>query len=322
MAMASYRWTLGGLAGALLLAGSVHAQTESGQSGSALAPLMIGQGAPKSGDDIVITGKTEAKPEQVREQARVITRQSAKFRYPLAMFQSKVCPGIVGMPANMAEIMVDRIRFNAERVGLKAAPLGNCLANILVIFVRNGQGVVKELSKKPDGLLGGIKFADLKELIREKGPVHAWVVTEIRSRQGDTIQGDNEWDLTKTPVLNIAQSQSHIFLANRIDINKAVIMIDIAAIDGMGVVQLADYATMRAFAATNPVEGEAAVSTILGLFDTAATSRPREMTDFDLAYLRTVYEGVDSLNAASKLASINNKLRTIQAAGGAAKVED
>ncbi len=114
--------------------------------------------------------------------------------------------------------------------------------------------------------------------------------------------------MTKIPTLNIAQSQSHIFLAHRIDINKAVIMIDIAAIDGMGVVQLADYATMRAFAATNPVNGDAAASTILGLFD-PAVARPRELTDFDLAYLRTVYEGVDSLNAASKLDSINSKLR-------------
>lgn len=313
-----HRWMIGGLAGALALAAPLHAQTDQGQAKSALAPSLIGEGAPRPDDAIVVTGKTEAKPAEIREQARVITRQSAKFNYPLAMIQSPVCPGIVGMPANMGEIMVDRMRFNAERVGLTLAPLGNCTPNILVIFVRNGQGVIKDLSKKAGGLLDGIKFADLKELLAERGPVHAWVVTETRSRQGDTIQGDNEWDMTKIPTLNIAQSQSHIFLAHRIDINKAVVMIDIAAIDGMGVVQLADYATMRAFAATNPVKGDAAASTILGLFD-PGVARPRELTDFDLAYLRTVYEGVDSLNAASKLASINSKLRAVQAEGGSAK---
>jgi len=321
MVKAAHRWMIGGLSGMLALAAPLHAQADQGQAKSALAPSLISEGAPRPDDAIVVTGKTEAKPAEIREQARVITRQSAKFNYPLAMIQSPVCPGIVGMPANMGEIMVDRMRFNAERVGLTLAPLGNCTPNILVIFVRNGQGVLKDLSKKPYGLLDGIKFADLKELLAEPGPVHAWVVNETRSRQGDTIQGDNEWDMTKIPTLNIAQSQSHIFLAHRIDISKAVVMIDIAAIDGMGVVQLADYATMRAFAATNPVKGDAAASTILGLFDPGA-ARPRELTDFDLAYLRTVYEGVDSLNAASKLASINSKLRAIQAEGGSAKDDE
>jgi hypothetical protein len=238
------------------------------------------------------------------------------------MFQSRVCPGIVGMPADMANIMVDRIRFNAERIGLSTAPLGNCAANILVIFVRNGHGVIEDLAKKPGGLLGNIKFADLKDLRADTGPVHAWVETEIRSRQGDTIQGNNEWDMTKIPVLNIAQSQSHIFLAHRIDINKAVIMIDLKAIDGMSVVQLADYVTMRAFAATNPVQGDAVASTILGLFDPESTAHPRELTEFDLAYLRTVYEGVDSLNAASKLSAITGKLRNVQAEGGSAKGDE
>jgi hypothetical protein len=322
MAMAKHHWLIGGFAGALALAGTARSQTADEQSKSALAPTSITQGQPRSDDEIIITGKTEAKPAEIREQARSITRQSAKYNYPLAMFQARVCPGIVGMPAAMADIMVDRIRYNAERVGLETAPLGNCAANILVIFVRNGQGVIKDLAKKPEGLLGNIKFADLKQLKAETGPVHAWVETEVRSRQGDTMQGSNEWDMTKVPVLNVAQSQSHIFLANRIDINKAVVMIDLKAINGMGVVQLADYVTMRAFAATNPVKGDAAASTILGLFDPEMTAHPRELTDFDLAYLRTVYEGVDSLNAASKLNSITSKLRAVRAEGGSAKDDE
>jgi hypothetical protein len=322
MAMAKHRWLIGGFVAALALAGTAQAQPGDVRQNSALAPTSITLGQPRSDDDIVVTGKTEAKPAEIREQARAITRQSAKYNYPLAMFQSRVCPGIVGMPPAMADILVDRIRFNAERVGLSTAPLGKCDANILVIFVRNGHGVIQDLAKKPDGLLGNIKFADLQELRAETGPVHAWVETEVRSRQGDTIQGDNEWDMTKIPVLNIAQSQSHIFLANRIDINKAVVMIDLRAINGMSVVQLADYVTMRAFAATNPVKGDAAASTILGLFDPEHTAHPRELTDFDLAYLHTVYDGVDSLNATSKLASITRKLKTVQAQGGSAKDDE
>ncbi len=153
MAMAKHRALIGGLLGALALAGPAQAQApaQGGDDHSALAPTAIGLGQPKSDDEIVVTARPKPSPAEIREQARAITAQSAQYNYPLAMFQSQVCPGIVGMPAAMANIVVDRIRFNAERVGLKTAPLGKCDANILVIFVRNGHGVIKDLSKSSCG---------------------------------------------------------------------------------------------------------------------------------------------------------------------------
>jgi len=280
---------------------------------SALAPDLITQTAATPDDNaIVVTGKTEAKPAEIRQQAHAITRTAVKYHNPLAKFQDKICPGIVGMPQGMAEIMVDRIRYNAERIGLDVAKEGKCDPNILVLFVRNGQGVMKELQKTKGYLFRRLDGVEIRELTK-KGPVHVWTNTEIRSRQGDTLQGDNSEDLTQVPVLNIAQSQSHIFMAHRLDITNSVILIDIPAINGMSVVQIADYVTMRAFAETRPVDRDAAATTILTLFNPAKEAAPRELTDFDLAYLRTVYQGVDSLNAASKLASINARLRTVQA---------
>ncbi len=282
---------------------------------SAIMPSALSQSAETlSKEDVVVTGRVEAPPAEVRRQANRITRVSTKYRSPLAMFKNRICPGIVGMPAEMAEIMVDRIRYNAERIGIQTARLGDCQPNIMVMFVRNGQGVIRELQKKKHYLFRAISNAELRELAADPGPVHAWVNTEIRSRQGDTLMGDKNSDLTAIPVLNVGQAQSHIFLAHRIDITNSIIMIDLPAVDGMSVVQLADYVTMRAFARTNPVEGDVAATTILSLFDESdASSRPYELTDFDLAYLRAVYGGTDGLNAASKLAAITRELRDIQA---------
>jgi hypothetical protein len=290
------------------LAGSALAQ------GSALAPSAMSKAPPLERDnDIIVTGKTEAPPAEVRNQARQITDVSGKFRSPLAMFQDKVCPGIMGMPADMAEIMVDRIRYNAERVGLATAKIGDCTPNILVIFVLNGQAVVKDLQKERPYFFNGLEFHEVKELANNPGPVHNWNNIVLRSRQGDELQGSRDADPTKIPVLNVAQSQSHIFMAHRLDIANAIILIDIPAIDGMSVVQLADYATMRAFTKTRPAKGELAASTILNLFDPdEAAAHAYELTDFDIAYLRSVYEGVDSLNAASKIAAINDKLRDVE----------
>ncbi len=263
-------------------------------------------------DAIVVTGKTEAPPAEVRKQAQSITQSGPRYNSVLAQFQDKVCPGVIGLPLELAEIMVGRIRRNAEVVGLGTAPDGKCQPNIIVAFVANGQQLIKEIAKREPTTFRNIDHADLTAMIRDDGPVHAWVSTVVRSRQGDELQGDNKGDLTKIPVLNVAQSQSHIFLAARLDITNSVILIVYPKIDGMSVVQLADYATMRAFARTRPVAGDAAASTILSMFDGDA-AKPRELTDFDLAYLRSIYGGIPNLNAASKLARINRELRQLQA---------
>lgn len=268
--------------------------------------------APAVDEEIVVTGQVEQPPAEVRKQARSITRSAGPvYDTPLAMFQEKVCPGIMGMPVELAEVMVERIRYNAERVGLELAPEGDCRPNILVAFVQNGQATIKDLAKKKGYIFRYIPYAELKEMAADAGPVHAWVNTQIRSRQGDILQGDNEGDLTRIPVLNVAQSQSHIFLATRLDITNSVILLDLPAVNGLSAVQIADYVTMRVFARTRPVTGDAAVSTILSLFD-AGSARARELTDFDLAYLRSVYGGIPNLNAASKLARINNELADLQ----------
>lgn len=280
-------------------------------------PGVIRADAPSDPNDIVVTGKTEAKPEEVRNQARSITQSNgSRYHEALAQFQDKVCPGILGLPADLAGIMVDRIRWNAEKVGLKTAQEGKCQPNIIVAFVVNGQSAVKQLVKQQPEAFRNLQASEVKSLLNESGPVHAWVNTVVRSRQGDALQGDNTDDMTKIPVLNVGQSQSHIFLAARLDIANSIVLIDFPAIDGMSVVQLADYVTMRTFARTRPLEGDSAASTILSLFDKDAGA-PRELTDFDLAYLRSVYGSIASLNAASKLTHINRELRELQAEAAA-----
>jgi len=62
------------------------------------------------------------------------------------------------------------------------------------------------------------------------------------------------------------------------------------------VIQLADYATMRALARTRPVEDVEGIGTILTLFDSATP--PQSVTDADVAYLTALYAmpGTRSLN--------------------------
>ena len=96
-----------------------------------------------------------------------------------------------------------------------------------------------------------------------------------------------------------------------------VVLIDREGARDKSLVQLADYATMRSFARTRPAGGDAKLDTILALFD-PDHAPPAELTDFDRAYLRSVYREIANLPAAMKLLDVNDELDRVLAEEAAA----
>jgi hypothetical protein len=295
---------------ALLLAPAAQAQERAGP-GPAPAQIispddLVKMRAGTAEDEIVVTGKALPPPEEVKKQAKTITRMDDFFTAPLAQLQEKVCPGVLGLPADMAGIIVDRMRWNAERVGLKVAKEGKCQPNILVAFVLNGQREVKALSDTKPWAFRDVPDQDVRELLADAGPVHAWSSTQTKTRDGMPVaKSDSMFD---PPVVQTTISDSRIFFATRLDIAQSVVVIDIKAIDGMAVVQLADYATMRAFARTRPAGSDSSASTILSLFDKSGPA-PRELTPFDLGYLSAIYKSQGNLPASAKIGAIPKEIK-------------
>lgn len=258
-------------------------------------------------DDIVVTARPTPSDIEVDRQARSISQVNGSILHePLGRFRSRVCPGVIGLSVEMAELLVGRIRYNAERIGVPTADASVCRANIILNFSRDGKAEVESLARTQSHVFAELTTAEVKELLAETGPVRAWANTVTRSRHGDSIRGRKT--LVDPPVLNVANSHSHIFLAHRLDIDSAVVMIDVAAIDGLTLDQIADYATMRAFARTRPPEANAPADTILTLFDPDAGA-PRGLTGFDLAYLKSLYSTYDSARAITAIAATSRALR-------------
>lgn len=92
-------------------------------------------------------------------------------------------------------------------------------------------------------------------------------------------------------------SDSRLFLASRLDITALVVVIDLAAIDGLSVDQIAAYAAMRVLARTRPARSG------------SASPRPAGLTRFDFAYLRSLYEAGSNVPAAVKIGGIARTLR-------------
>jgi len=220
---------------------------------------------------------------------------------------------VLGLPVDAAGIVVDRIRYNAERVGAPIAATTHCKANIIIAFTRDGGAELRRLLKQNGYLFYGLETQEVRELQDETGPVRAWNVTALRNRHGQEesprvqplgLKIDRDPGLGPLRVITVPASDSRIFLASRIDITASVVIVDLAAMDGMPVAQIADYATMRSIARTRPAKGDTAASTILSLFD-RDSGHPQEMTAFDLAYLRTLYDAQSNVPAAVKILNVS-----------------
>lgn len=279
----------------------------------AQSPIGLKEASAPAGPDIVVTGKPDPTESQTVQQAKAISRMGDYHHDPLARFSDPICPGVLGLPVDAAGIIIDRIRYDAERVGAPIEASTSCKANIIVAFTRDGGAEVRRLLKTHGYLFDGLEAVEARELDNEPGPVRAWNVTALRNRFGQEesptleppmMKIDGNPGLGPVRVIVVPNSTSHIFLGSRVDITASVVIIDLAAIDGLPVAQIADYAAMRALARTRPADGDTAASTILSLFD-PKSSHPREMTTFDLAYLRSLYEAGSNVPAAVKILNVS-----------------
>jgi hypothetical protein len=262
--------------------------------------------AEASDPSIIVTEDREPpSSREVSRQARDISDISSDiYDRPLARIEDRLCPGVIGLRRDAAELMIDRIRWNAERLDMRLADDTACSPNLIIAFVEDGKAQIAELQDKQPWLFQSLTIPERTALLEEDGPVRVWTTAQMRTRDGMPIQRRESLDAP--PVVQMWMAHSKIYLTIREDITQVVVLFDRAAVRGKTVIQLADYATMRSFAKTRPAEGEVALDTILTLFD--ADLPPDGLTQFDQAYLRSVYDWIPNLPAASKLLGVNREL--------------
>jgi len=277
----------------------------------AAGPAAAQEGAvpePADGDDIVVTGERPSHRE-VSRQARDVTDIGSDIRdRPLARIEDRLCPGVIGLKRYAAELMIDRIRWNAERLEMWMADDTACDPNLIIAFVEDGQETIAELVDEQPWLFETLARHEREALVAEQGPVRVWTTAQTRTRDGMPIA--RRENLTDPPVVQMWMAHSKIYLTIREDITQVVVLFDREGVRGKSIIQLADYATMRGFARTRPAGGDASLDTILALFD-PAHEPPPGLTDFDQAYLRSVYKEIANLPAAIKLLDVGDELERV-----------
>lgn len=224
---------------------------------------------------------------------------------PLARFQEPLCPGVAGLRVEVAEMVVGRIRKNAETAGLDLGDPVSCKANVLVAVLPDGKAYANGLRDRRPYIFEALDKDQRAALFEAEGPARSWLRIVTRTRDGMVVSQRDT--LALPPQTSMAMAHSKIYVATRRDILSAGVLIDAAAVPKVSLVQLADYATMRALAGDSAERVEMPGGTILTLFDDPQAA-PAEMTEADRIFLRTLYAALPNNPAALTLATAQKRI--------------
>ncbi|KRA79415.1 hypothetical protein ASD76_17735 [Altererythrobacter sp. Root672] len=281
-----------------------------------------GEPPPSGNGEIVVTGKVPELPteREVVRQARQVTQSTGIRHAPLPRFDGdRLCPGVMGLKADFAGLVIDRIRANAERFGLwMTDDDGSCTPNFVVAFVDDGQAILQEIADGRYWLFKDMARHERIEMLADDGPAHVWTTTQTRSRDGMPLPlGPDGRQVKADAGGGVARTSIRV----REDITGVTILFDRDDVRDKTLVQLADYATMRGLARTRPVDGDGQVmDTILALFDANVTPPP-EMTAFDNAYLGALYASKSNQTGLTTILGVKRELRQQATAETAAAEE-
>jgi len=257
---------------------------------SLAAPVAAQDAPPRTTPEIIVRPPpTEAeRHRELREFTRAVIRpprmnqQVAKFAFP-------VCVTVLGLAPDDTETIAERIRANAEALGVGADRSPTCVPTVRVAFMAPAAGPPESWLTSESPQLAHLVSYQRERVLGEAGPVRAWNRIVVRDFFGQPLQvGEMTW-VDPPP-----KSRSEPTVTT--EITGAAVLISRAAADGFTLGQLADYATLRALLGTGSVVGEAPAPTMLTLF--TDPDPPAGLTDFDKALVRELYDA--SFNASAR----------------------
>ena len=267
---------------------SQPATAQDGQSPTETDPASGSQEAtemaqPDDANEIVIEADREARRDILRKQVSGITRPP-RFDRPMGRFMLPPCPKVYGLKREFAQIIEARFRDNLASTGIIAARK-DCVANVYILFVKDLDNGLRQAAEET-AIFKQLLSYQQDRVLDEEGPVRAWNLSEVRDEDGNPFAYDPKTRMHNNRP-NIA---SRLRLPITVEIVGSVVAIDVSALPGKSLYQLADYATVRGLADVDPARREegSPLDSILTLFDEDAYP-PEELTLFDRAYLKTLY---------------------------------
>ncbi len=257
----------------------------------------------KSSETIVVTGQKPDIKELRRatsEFVRTATVIPDDGQY--ARRNAPLCPVVSGIDAQYADIATRKINAIATAAGAKVAKAG-CKANLLVHFTTDSAAYIAEAKKKRPGVFNESRANDFANQL----PIQWWYSTNARGSDGVPIgrngansavvriESNSGSSTNGTPSNNgrtqRTYSQSLIETQLVVDLETTFVVIDVNKVNGFPLDSVAAYAGMISLAQIRPKIDYNGYPSILAMFSGSkgADKAPRDLTEWDYAYLRALY---------------------------------
>lgn len=215
----------------------------------------------------------------------------------LSRFNWAVCPAAIGLGEAQNRLIERRMTNVARAASIPVAKPG-CRPNALLIVAPDKADLIKRMASKYPAYFHGTNPSDIRRMMRDPSPAAAWHVEGRLDSDGLEAQRDVQGRY----VTERADTPSRVATSSRPHFLASIVVVERAAVTGLTVNQLADYAAMRAFARTDPRKAsKSAAPTILSAIDAPMnTLVPITLTQWDLAFLKSLYASSPDRTATSQ----------------------
>lgn len=245
--------------------------------------------------DIVVVGKTLSKYKQITKLAESITKD-LDFNNPLARYTTPICLDVNGLDYQKNQEIKTNIYTNFNLIKISHSEK-DCRINTSVFFVDNPNAIMRSIYKKSPMLFGPLEYHEINRKLKEDGNSISIQNIIMRGVDGDKIVGK------AAP----SRSASLIDLPIRKDIESSIVLVNRNSVVGYTVGQISGFLTFRILANVQ-IPSSSTGNSILEMFNIKPSDRPKQMTGWDISYLKEVYSGNGNLRGVRKIGQITRRM--------------
>jgi hypothetical protein len=210
----------------------------------------------------------------------------------LPRWRKHICPQVSGLPREEGEFVLGRISDIAQAVG---APLGNekCGPNLFIVVTKDPKKILEGMNIQSRLLtFAGAYPSVVDEFIRTPRAVRVWYKTGMTTPDGIPLGDSDRTDVMESiygPFPRVAAQTAYARRNTIWNFTRLLVVVDQTRLRGVTRGQFADYIAMVSLADLKPGGKLGDAPTILKLFDGAPEAAPAEMSEWDVAFLKSLY---------------------------------
>ena len=225
-----------------------------------------------------------------------LERKVSKFVYQIAGLQNgegmarwriPVCPIVAGVAQQEGDFTIRRIFEIARAAGVPRAE-EPCRPNLLVFVTPDAKQFFSGMSTHTRLLTFAWALPSvIDEFIRTPQPVRVWYRTDMSTPDGRPLGDTDRSDASPIPL--VQPDHSYTRISAIWGMRRVTVVVEQARLQGVSLGQFADYVAMAGLSQIKVGAQLGDAPTILKLFDATPKAAPDGMSDWDRAFLKSLY---------------------------------